>query len=352
MRQPAPRCLTIVRVSQPGPHLNPPAAVCESWVASQRAWVDVALNQAVELSGTSARGAAWSSSVHVLGVAHGSAANAWSVHEVAAAVRPDAVGSENDSSDKTLRTRLTKAAQSAPMLKLVDRLMDTPIESYAQAHGQLTAEERNEWEQGLGTARFGLGPSTSTLAISHRLLGQLAYSDPIGAAFIARKLGAQFDFIDCPNGRSKSVEVRTKLQWEEYVLAFWAKTEEALGETLASSFRRWEESDPGSKVLHLAVHAAMAEAVMPEAMPYIVTADPVERREANAQRERGMCRSIIELCSGKLSVAPRKQVMVIVGRAHVAPLIQLLSAQHCEALHGPGSRQRRTFLSWPASWGL
>jgi hypothetical protein len=55
--QPA-RCSlsTGVCASQPGPHLVPPAAVSDAWVASQRAWVDLAVNQPVELSGTDAQG--------------------------------------------------------------------------------------------------------------------------------------------------------------------------------------------------------------------------------------------------------------------------------------------------------
>jgi hypothetical protein len=91
--------------------------------------------------------------------------------------RTDAVGFENDSSDKAKRNRYTEAAQSAPMMKLVNRLMDTPIESYQQAHGQLTAEEREEWEEGLATGRFGLGPRPRVS--SHHLVGRVAYSDSI-----------------------------------------------------------------------------------------------------------------------------------------------------------------------------
>ncbi|KAG1681377.1 hypothetical protein FOA52_007425 [Chlamydomonas sp. UWO 241] len=110
---------TVVRASQRGPHPTPPIAVSEAWVAAQRAWVDLAVNQPAELSGTDAKGVAWSSSVHLLGITHNSAANARPVYEVAVAVKPDAVGSENDSSDKTARNRVTKAALSAPMMKLV-----------------------------------------------------------------------------------------------------------------------------------------------------------------------------------------------------------------------------------------
>ncbi|KAG1666361.1 hypothetical protein FOA52_007899 [Chlamydomonas sp. UWO 241] len=71
-RQPARCCLsTVVRASQPGPHLNPPAAVSDAWVASQRVWVELAVNQPVELSGTDAKkGAPWNSRVYVLGISH------------------------------------------------------------------------------------------------------------------------------------------------------------------------------------------------------------------------------------------------------------------------------------------
>jgi hypothetical protein len=220
---------TAVRASQPGPHQNPPAAVSEAWVASQRTWVDLALNQPVELSGTDdeggcpqtrdpcdlspcthrlapvfsvctprccppcmcdpvtspcfaaprppppplipCAGAAWSSR----GICHHSAANARAVHEVARAVKPDAVGYEEDSSDTTMRNRFIQAARSAPMTKLVPRLMDTPIDSYQQAHGQLSAEERTEWEEGLDTGGLGLGPSEP----EHHLLGRPVLSDPI-----------------------------------------------------------------------------------------------------------------------------------------------------------------------------
>jgi hypothetical protein len=101
-------------------------------------------------------GVAWSSSVHLLGVYQRSAASARSVHEVAAAVNPDAVGYEYDSSDSIFRNMMKEAAQSAPMMKLVNRLMDTPLDSYQQAHGQLTAGERKEWEAGLNSAGAGL----------------------------------------------------------------------------------------------------------------------------------------------------------------------------------------------------
>jgi hypothetical protein len=82
-------------------------------------------------------------------------------------------------------------------------------------------------------------------------------------------------------------------------------TEEALGESLAASFRLWEESDPGSELLQCAVQLAMDEAVMPEATTLAGRTKEWPRRGA-----RGM--------------APR--VLAIVGRAHVAPLIALLEA--------------------------
>jgi hypothetical protein len=79
------------------------------------------------------------------------------VHEVAAAVKPDAVGWEYDSADSIFLNDITEA-QSAPMAVLVNRLMDTPLDSYQQAHGQLTAEEREEWEDGLRSADIWLQP--------------------------------------------------------------------------------------------------------------------------------------------------------------------------------------------------
>ncbi|KAG1663544.1 hypothetical protein FOA52_003172 [Chlamydomonas sp. UWO 241] len=181
--QPAGRSLsTVVRTSQSGPQLTPPVAASVAWVASQRAWVDLAVNQPVELSGTDAKGMAWSSRVHVLGVVHSSAANVRSVHEVAAAVTPDAVGLEQDSSNVTYWNLVTQAARSAPMMKLVNRLMDTPLESYAQAHGQLSTVERMEWEGGLRSARLALlGPRLDELEPHHHLLGWPEFSDAISA---------------------------------------------------------------------------------------------------------------------------------------------------------------------------
>jgi hypothetical protein len=70
----------------------------------------------------------------------------------------------------------------------------------------------------------------------------------------------------------------------------------------------------------------MAEAVTPEATPITLKADPQQIVDASAQRERGMCRTIVDLCSGKLAGKPRKRVLAIVGGAHVAPLIELLKA--------------------------
>ncbi|KAG1675142.1 hypothetical protein FOA52_003365 [Chlamydomonas sp. UWO 241] len=291
---------TVVRASQPGPHLDSPAAVSEAWVASQCAWVDLAVNQPVELSGTDAKGVAWSSSVHVLGVVHGSAANARSVHEVASAMKPDAAALEQDSSDKTLRNRISKTAQSAPMMKLVIRLMDTPLVSYQQAHGQLTAQERVEWEQSLNSSRIGLGGRAGW----HHLLGRPASSDSISAAFITRKLGASFAFIDCPDGRSMFLEERSsdkeRKARESALMRLW---EEALGESLTSSFQLWVESDPGSE-LQRAVQIAISETIMPEATPSTLKADPKKMQEASTQRERGMCRIIVDLCSGKLAGKP------------------------------------------------
>jgi hypothetical protein len=114
--------------------------------------------------------------VHVLGVIHNSAANARSVHEVAAAVKPDAVAIEFDSSDKSWKNDITKAAHSAPMMKLVNRLMDTPLDSYQQAHGQLSPEEREEWEEELSSANMRLGELG---LIGHHKLGAPEKSDPI-----------------------------------------------------------------------------------------------------------------------------------------------------------------------------
>ncbi|KAG1681111.1 hypothetical protein FOA52_015553 [Chlamydomonas sp. UWO 241] len=321
--QPARRPLSIVvRSSQPGPHLNPPDAASEAWVASQRAWVDLAVNQPAELSGTDAKGVPWSSSVYLLGVSHDSPANARSVHEVAAAVKPDAAGWEFDSSNSTLNNRMKTAAQSAPMMKFVPRLMDTPIESHAQARGQLTVEERKEWEECLRSAHIGLSVA-DTVAL-HKL-ARPAYADGIAAAFIAREFGAPFVFIDCPDGRSMYKEAAMKLHQEDKT-AVRSVTEQALGESLAVSFRWWKQSDPRSRDLQFAVNLAMAETLLPEAMPSTLTAYPKERREANAQRERGMCRTINDLCSGKLVGKPRKRVLAIVGKNHVAPLIELLKA--------------------------
>ncbi|KAG1666362.1 hypothetical protein FOA52_007900 [Chlamydomonas sp. UWO 241] len=48
--------------------------------------------------------------------------------------------------------------------------------------------------------------------------------------------------------------------------------------------------------------------------------------EAGVQRNQGICRAIMDMCSGKLTGKPNERVLVIVGRAHVASLIQLLKA--------------------------
>jgi hypothetical protein len=146
------------------------------------------------------------------------------------------------------------------------------------------------------------------------------------AAFIARKLGATFSLIDCPDGRSMMEEVLTKGLGEEFTSTAKRLRSEALGESLAASCRLWEDSDPGSELLTYAAASAMIEAVTPEALPITLTAYPREMREAYAQRERGMCCNIIDLCSGKLAGRPRKRVLAIVGRAHVASLIVLLKA--------------------------
>jgi hypothetical protein len=144
------------------------------------------------------------------------------------------------------------------------------------------------------------------------------------AAFVARKRMATFVFIDSPDGRSMYAESWSKLG-EEYASAVMSLYEKALGESMAS-FRLWEESDPGDPGLQTQVRTAMVEAVMPSMMPSTCTADPKEMREALAQREWGMCRNIIDLCRGKLSGKPRKRVVAIVGRSHVARLIALLKA--------------------------
>jgi hypothetical protein len=122
--------------------------------------------------------------VHVLGVCHHSSANARSVQEVAAAVKPDAVAFEYANSDASFRSALNNSVQSTykPMMGLVPRLMDTPIESYQQAHRQLSATERKVWEAGLSMGGLRLGPSTSGVTIAHHLLGRLAFSDAIAGA--------------------------------------------------------------------------------------------------------------------------------------------------------------------------
>jgi hypothetical protein len=104
------------------------------------------------------------------------------------------------------------------------------------------------------------------------------------AAFMARKLGATFACIDCPDGRSKLAEFRRK-STEECKSAFMRLTADAMGDSLAVGFRLWEESGRGSDLLQAAVELAKAECVMPLWQPSIVTAYPKERREANAQRE-------------------------------------------------------------------
>ncbi|KAG1675140.1 hypothetical protein FOA52_003363 [Chlamydomonas sp. UWO 241] len=305
-------------------HLEPPSAVSKAWVASQRAWVDLAVNQPVELSGTDGEGAAWTSSVHVLGVIHNSAANARSVHEVAGAVNPDAVGYEQDSSDDAWHSRITQAAQSAPMMELVDQLMEEPLDSYEQAHGRL--RERSVWVEELSSAGLGISESDSLL---HHLLGRPAYSEAISAAFIAHKLGAGFALIDCPDGRSMHAEFQTDPKGREFLLAALSLvrlTNEALGRSLAASFQLWVESDAGSQLLQLAVRTALKEALTPEATPFTLKAGPKKMQEASAQRERGMSRTIVDLCRGKLAGKQRKRVLVVVGRDHVEPLIKLLRA--------------------------
>ncbi|KAG1666359.1 hypothetical protein FOA52_007897 [Chlamydomonas sp. UWO 241] len=99
-----------------------------------------------------------------------------------------------------------EAANSASMMKLFNRLKDTPLDSYQQAHGQLTVEERKEWEEGLNLVGFQL----ASRAPMHHLLGMPAFSDTIAAAFTARKFGAQFAFIDCPAGLRMSDEAAIK----------------------------------------------------------------------------------------------------------------------------------------------
>jgi hypothetical protein len=140
------------------------------------------------------------------------------------------------------------------------------------------------------------------------------------AAFVARKLGATFTFIESSDGRSLLLEAGTP--GEDCDWTFRTLTEEALGESLAASFRLWEESDPGAELLETAVDLATAEALTPEATPMTLNAYPKEWREAHAQREGDMCRNITDLCSG---TGPTS-VLVIVGRDHVAPLIALLKA--------------------------
>jgi hypothetical protein len=126
------------------------------------------------------------------------------------------------------------------------------------------------------------------------------------AAVIARKLGATFAAIDCPVGRSMLAEFQKKLQdddqsafAEEFKWAVTRQLEEALGKSLAASFRLWAESDRGSKLLQDAVGLAEVETVMPERQLGTPITNPKEQREADAQRERGMCSNIIDLCTGK-----------------------------------------------------
>ncbi|KAG1672281.1 hypothetical protein FOA52_004295 [Chlamydomonas sp. UWO 241] len=69
------------------------------------------------------------------------------------------------------------------------------------------------------------------------------------------------------------------------------------------------------------------DSMMPEAAPMMITVYRKAEREANAQRERGMCRKIVDLCSGKLARGkPHTRVLAIVGAAHRAPLIEMLKA--------------------------
>jgi hypothetical protein len=131
--------------------------------------------------------------------------------------------------------------------------------------------------------------------------------------------------IDPPDGQSMYKEAVMNLGKESKSAFLLSLNEEALGESMAS-FRVWQESDPTDRFLQLAVRMAMSEAVMPAATPITLTAEPKEMREAHAQREWGMCRNIIDLCRGKLSGKPRKRVVAIVGRSHVARLIALLKA--------------------------
>jgi hypothetical protein len=122
-------------------------------------------------------------------------------------------------------------------------------------------------------------------------------------------------------------ESTLKLQDEEYVKEYMATQsglKEALGSSLAASFQPWAESDHEDQLLQYAVRSAMIEAVGPEAIPIVASGTPKIKAEADAHRERGMCRTTIDLCSGKLAGKPRRHVLLMVGRFHVAPMIDLL----------------------------
>jgi hypothetical protein len=55
--------------------------------------------------------------------------------------------------------------------------MDTPIETFQQAHGQLNTEDEEEWEEGLESAGLALSNTFSHHQL--HLLGMSACSDAV-----------------------------------------------------------------------------------------------------------------------------------------------------------------------------
>ena len=117
-------------------------------------------------------GKSFEGAVHLLGISHGSPTNPRAVHEVAAAVLPDAFAMEGT---EDMRNRMRKAAGTPYLLPLLDKAMLAPIEDLKHAQTLLNEEERHRWALGLGAAGYSLEDRDKEM--SHYLGCRLVHSE-------------------------------------------------------------------------------------------------------------------------------------------------------------------------------
>lgn len=304
--------------------MDVPPEIESMWIKGNETWRNLAIEQPVPVQWVTGKngGGVSTTNVHILGTVHNNTANFRYISEVVDAIKPSAVCIEAIDEH---RNGFKAAAASPRMQPLIKRLIETPVLGIRQVQNILSTADREQYERGLLAGHFGLGSEGE--ARLHYLYGQIPCNEFIAAAFFCSKMKLSLVAIDTSaEGRSLIQNTMRKDRKRFPLGVLWISsydpiTANALLEWILSGAR--DNSDAAEFKSFLVSHM-----VLPlnfnQHENYNQAVFIPQGIEANRRREGEMTRRIRLLCSGGITGKTYKTVLVITGRNHVTPLIQLL----------------------------